>query len=242
MSDKHLPDPSFCLTHTYSQQAHKHKIQPKQPRVSQCATQTNVYMQWTEWTLWKAGVEKKWWPCPWNRQGHQVFMYCLTRKMRMALFSCNFSLSLEFHTMTIQKTKQIQWNSLRFEEAWWRFLNRVLHTSLVFSFVAKLVSDIFCIVTSLTLFLSAHKAAEMRVKDPPLRFEYDSKLKNYLKAERFCSLFCPIWVFIGSGQILDFNLIYTSMLWTAWAWNCSLFWTGLILKDVRTMAPEANVN
>lgn len=58
-SDKHLPDPSFCLTHilTYSQQAHKYKIQPKQPRVSQRATQTHVYTQWTEWTLWKAGVE-----------------------------------------------------------------------------------------------------------------------------------------------------------------------------------------
>lgn len=111
----------------------------------------------------KGRCRKKWWPCPRNRQGHQVFMYCLTRKMRMALFSCNFSLSLEFHTMTIQKTKQIEWNSLRFEEAWRRFLNRVLHTSLVYSFVAKLVSDIFCIVTSLTLFLSAHNAAEMRV-------------------------------------------------------------------------------
>lgn len=151
-----------------------------------CHTNTRLHaMDWMDTV--KGRCRKKWCPCPWNRQGHQVFMYCLTRKLRMTLFSCNFSLILEFHTMMIQKTKQIQWNSLRFEEA---FLNRVLHASLVFSFMAKLVSDTFCIVTSLILFLSAHKAAEMRDKNPPLRFEYE-KLTNYLKAERFCLLSVP---------------------------------------------------
>ncbi len=73
-------------------------------------------------------------------------------------------------------------------------------TSLVFSFVAKLVSNIFCDYNPICeliwnhyehfTLLSAHKAAEKQDDDPPLRFEYD-KLTNYLKAEWLCLLSVP---------------------------------------------------
>jgi len=68
--------------------------------------------------------------------------------------------------------------------------------------MAKLVSVTFCIVTSLILFLSALKAAEMRDKYPPLRFEYE-KLTNYLEAERFCVLSVPY------GALLEVDRFYT---------------------------------